>query len=412
MGTFLRLVNNTASSGDTFADDLIGIIMIIIGVIGAVIVPFAIYLAFKLANAPDEQQRAIVKKRFINILASIMIIVILLGLLGIGDGLFDWQGGTGGSANYSVSAPQTIPANNHTNVFVLRNGINIFDHTIDGENPYVVEVSVPSNNAASATINRDGDRWQFVGTSEGSVVITATISLQEGGDLVTVVTATITVEAEVWGPLPPPDDDNPIVSTGLVNPVRFVRQALAVYNNTTTIPQVVLNRGSNHWPLLATGAAVDINHDGHTGANRLAIVASAPGVVVDRRFVQTDDRPGGNDGSTGWTSWGNFVILRHNVMMGGTPAVIYAMYSHLAAQNFNPYTRNLTIGQQVSVGQAIGTMGATGTTGGTTGIHLHFEIRQQSNLFHGQPITSVSGFNNATRVPLRNFFTYTRGVTV
>jgi len=94
---FEHITNFTNLSAETnggaeFADQIYNVLFIILGVIVACALPFAIYLGFKLATAPDEQQRATAKKRFLNVLASMMIIIILMGLLAFlaGDGFLDF----------------------------------------------------------------------------------------------------------------------------------------------------------------------------------------------------------------------------------------------------------------------------------------------------------------------------------
>lgn len=92
-------------------------------------------------------------------------------------------------------------------------------------------------------------------------------------------------------------------------------------------------------------------HKGIDIANKSApdILAADSGVVV----------------IAGWPSpwaYGNRIILDHG---GGTTS----LYAHLSQIYVSP-------GQQVAKGQAIGKVGSTGRS---TGLHLHFEIRQNGN---------------------------------
>lgn len=67
----------------------------------------------------------------------------------------------------------------------------------------------------------------------------------------------------------------------------------------------------------------------------------------------------------GWVTsfYGNLVVIEHPLPgFGGT---VYTLYGHL-------YKINVTVGQQVQVGDPIGEVGATGIA---IGSHLHFEVR-------------------------------------
>ena len=66
---------------NAFAQDLLGVLFWIFIFINAVLVPFCIFLAFKFATASNEERRRSAKTRFINVLVSIVIIAILIGIL-------------------------------------------------------------------------------------------------------------------------------------------------------------------------------------------------------------------------------------------------------------------------------------------------------------------------------------------
>jgi murein DD-endopeptidase MepM/ murein hydrolase activator NlpD len=81
------------------------------------------------------------------------------------------------------------------------------------------------------------------------------------------------------------------------------------------------------------------------------IMAAAGGTVI---YVETPV-PGQNWGGSGY---GNYFIIDHG---NG----VSTLYAHCC----NVYVSN---GQSVSAGEAVGTVGSTG---GSTGSHLHFEVR-------------------------------------
>ena len=85
-----------------------------------------------------------------------------------------------------------------------------------------------------------------------------------------------------------------------------------------------------------------------------AVLAAVGGVVAVSQIV-TDK------GDPTW-EWGNYVCI-----LGDDGCYIY--YCHLA-------DRRVTAGQRVAAGQQIGVMG---TTGYSTGVHLHFEVRDSAN---------------------------------
>ncbi len=72
--------------------------------------------------------------------------------------------------------------------------------------------------------------------------------------------------------------------------------------------------------------------------------------------------------SSGWNGgYGSYVVLRHN---NGTQT----LYGHLSGTA-------VSVGQHVTQGQTIGYMGRSGQVTGSTGVHLHFEIRGAKNPF-------------------------------
>lgn len=84
------------------------------------------------------------------------------------------------------------------------------------------------------------------------------------------------------------------------------------------------------------------------------VLASVGGVVVLSQMV--------TDKSDATWQWGNYVCV-----LGDDGNYIY--YCHLAE-------RLVAAGQRVAAGQQLGVMG---TTGYSTGVHLHFEVRNSAN---------------------------------
>ena len=95
-----------------------------------------------------------------------------------------------------------------------------------------------------------------------------------------------------------------------------------------------------------------------TGYSLDYIVAHSTGTVVSvRKNYATQDKTG--------NSYGNYVKIKHD---NG----YYTLYAHM---KLNSVTVN--VGDRVSQGQVIGYMGATGHS---TGAHLHFEVRNTSDV--------------------------------
>ena len=97
------------------------------------------------------------------------------------------------------------------------------------------------------------------------------------------------------------------------------------------------------------------------------IMAAASGTVI---YVETPV-PGQNWGGSGY---GNYFIIDH----GNGVSTLYAHCSNVYVSN----------GQQVSAGEAVGTVGSTG---GSTGSHLHFEVRINGNRV--DPFTACPNHN-------------------
>lgn len=111
--------------------------------------------------------------------------------------------------------------------------------------------------------------------------------------------------------------------------------------------------------------------NGHTGIDIIGkeglpeIIAHSGGVVY-----AIQDGQDNNIKATGVKSYGNYVQIKH-------PNNMYTLYAHLKKGSVK-----VKKGDNVSLGQVIGTMGNSGRTSGTsatTGIHLHFEVRNKDN---------------------------------
>lgn len=92
--------------------------------------------------------------------------------------------------------------------------------------------------------------------------------------------------------------------------------------------------------------AIDFNRSNDTGDTVVAAKAGRITVV----------------GNTGSSSYGKWIEISHG---GG----VTTRYAHLSRQS-------VSVGQQVSQGQKIGEVG---TTGGSTGPHLHYEVRRNGS---------------------------------
>ncbi len=98
-------------------------------------------------------------------------------------------------------------------------------------------------------------------------------------------------------------------------------------------------------------------YSGHTGvdfacpAGTTVKAVKSGKVVISKALVRSNGT---------YKSYGEYVVIDHN---DGT----MTLYAHML-----PNSRTVSVGQQVSQGQAIGQVGSTGNS---TGNHLHFEVR-------------------------------------
>ena len=104
-------------------------------------------------------------------------------------------------------------------------------------------------------------------------------------------------------------------------------------------------------------AAHGVVHSNHTGIDLCGSLGSKVMAVAD--------------GEVTWAGWqggyGNCVEIKHIDEQGNA---FYSFYGHMRNDSLQ-----VSKGQQVTLGQIIGTQGSTGNS---TGDHLHFEIRTDS----------------------------------
>ena len=153
------------------------------------------------------------------------------------------------------------------------------------------------------------------------------------------------------------------------SPDRFVwplgdgSEIVASYNGTDIYYDSNPFSGTNH--LGSDYNRIDGNDCGEP------VLAASQGIVVD-----VDDQD--------TTNWGNYVRIRHNTNSG----TYYTLYTHLSRVD-------VSINQNVLIGQQIGLMG---TTGNSTGCHLHFGVRSVNSNgcgYYGTPASCV-GIDTST----------------
>ncbi|MBQ4637384.1 MAG: M23 family metallopeptidase, partial [Clostridia bacterium] len=133
--------------------------------------------------------------------------------------------------------------------------------------------------------------------------------------------------------------------------------------------------------------ALDINHDGMTTRYETReIVAAADGVVMDVHYC-------GHSGITCSTRScdGCYIKIKHNFNVKGEEVVRITAYVHL-----DPKTVKVEEGEYVKAGQTIARMGSTGNS---SGIHLHFAIRDANN----KDLPTLEYYMNSTYMPKLQF---------
>jgi len=162
---------------NTLTEELMQVVTWIFLVVATLIVPLAIWLGFKLAKAGDPNKRREAKKHMINAVASLIIILILIGAMqipalwaNIGDGGGGGGGGgSGGSGAGWVLAPSVMQTGASSRLVLTHNGVIVTDAefrivsgggTVSGDiltagsNLSVIHVgiSVPGQNVPNRTI--------------------------------------------------------------------------------------------------------------------------------------------------------------------------------------------------------------------------------------------------------------------
>ena len=134
--------------------------------------------------------------------------------------------------------------------------------------------------------------------------------------------------------------------------------------------------------------ALDINHDGMTTRYETReIVAAAAGEVIDvhdcgHNALYCPSR----------SCEGSYIKIRHEIPdENGEIQVYITAYVHL-----DPDTFEVQEGDYVEQGQTIARMGSTGNS---SGIHLHFAIRDENN----QDLPTLEFYMNETYMPLLEF---------
>lgn len=124
--------------------------------------------------------------------------------------------------------------------------------------------------------------------------------------------------------------------------------------------------------------AIDIA--GGRGLGLVNIIAAKDGVVVYPTAGVSNNCPSSKSLSNCGGGYGNYVIIQHS---DGN----YTLYAHLHANSIT-----VVAGDAVSQGQVIGKMGSSGNS---TGMHLHFEVREGTNnsASRVEPLNYVSAEN-------------------
>jgi hypothetical protein len=93
----------------------------------------------------------------------------------------------------------------------------------------------------------------------------------------------------------------------------------------------------------------------HNGVDMAADFGTPILAAMDGVITRVDFDPGG---------YGNYITIKHN-----DSSISETLYGHMESTS-------VTVGQEVKAGQPIGAMGSTG---GSTGPHLHFEVRDNND---------------------------------
>lgn len=128
-------------------------------------------------------------------------------------------------------------------------------------------------------------------------------------------------------------------------------------------------------PITASSAVITQEYgDAHTGIDIYAPLDTP--VYAPSTGVVKEIRTGSYRYDTGAYGAGNYVIIQHNPgdsnkYRNYCPTEEWTKYYHLNTVNVN-------VGNTIYAGTQIGTVGNTGNTVGVTGLHLHFELNENS----------------------------------
>lgn len=360
---------------------ILGYIFLVVAALG---VFYAIYLATRLATANDDGKRKQAKDR---IKRTFVAIVIVLALGGIASTMsYLWDG---------LATTQVVTYNLQANSYTL-DRVN----TTAGAQLQVVR---NQSTASSSQV-----RYEIVSsTAPNARIVNGTGLAASGSGTVTikvyydnnVVLANEVIQIlpnrppNTATPRPPnPNDKTDLGETGtgtIVNtnakfllPIEFGPN----YYGNNVIPRITSNFGMRSiWPQQHTGLDIANSSGTGTGYPNNYIYAAALGTVVT---------------ATGGGAYGNYIAIRHDFPDGA----ITTFYAHLNTINVKVGDvvggkPGDTVGGKATVRPYGTPIGRMGTTGNSTGIHLHFEIRQTINgvLYYVNPFDSSHTFNNNTK---------------
>jgi murein DD-endopeptidase MepM/ murein hydrolase activator NlpD len=153
----------------------------------------------------------------------------------------------------------------------------------------------------------------------------------------------------------------PVLSVPLaVSPQDHFWFARPIASDSVNYPLGSYRYGSNYFGQMNIHAGIDIDAPPLT-----PVLAAGPGRVTWAGYGLFNFQPGRLD-----DPYGNAVSILHTFGFNNLP--LYTVYAHLTANN-------VFVGEDVKTGDVIGWVGSTGNS---TGPHLHFEVREGSNLYY------------------------------
>ena len=330
-------------AANAFQDELLRILAIIFMFVGAVIGFWAMYLGFKMASASDEGKRKEAKKRLINSIVSMVLIIILAGML-FGINFMTGPGNDNDDDSIMLNS-MVVPDDQEWRPLLILSGGGLSQATYDitSASPTVVQVR-QSGAAASG--------WEVRGMAVGTVNLNLNRRF-------TSINATIEIAVISYAEWQPPvvSPDNPEMGPG-----------------TPTHADAIFS-----WPL-TTRSSNNYNHFGlHRNRNNATGAGHHLGIDLMSRgspFFAIAD------GVVTWVGANGYGIqIRHQgpfvINIDGVPTTFQALYSFY----FHNAGAAVSQWQEVSRGQRIGTVGS----------HLHIEISTLRSATSSQLPTFVSG---------------------